>query len=253
MFRLPIFYRQDNGPAGAGVPAATPPTPAPASPPSSPPALDPNIYNPEGQLWKDLYNGTAGGIKSLQSQHVQALATVQGQVDAHLTTIQERDATITGLHAASQEHAAIVATLTEQAQAIPDLIQRAGYAGKLEILMQFPQLVAAQTAQEVPGEEGAEPTTVMVNPYLEMMATTTLAGDALRTQLSQFAAALPEPGPAASASAAPVIPPQPIPSTPSTARETLAALGEQMKQDPTNLALRNEWMEALAGLPAGET
>ena len=245
MFRLPIFYRQDNGPAGAGAPATTPTTP-PASPPSSPPAaLNPEIYNPDGQSWKDLYNGTVGGQKSLQSQHVQALATKQGQVDAQTALVQERDATITSLQTAAQEQVSVMAGLTEQAATIPDLLQRASYADRLEILAQFPRLMTAHTAQEVPGVDGADPTTVNVNPYMELIATTTLTGDALRTQLSQFAGALPEPSQAAPTSSAPVIPPQPEPAPESTRASTLAEIGLRMRKDPTNLKIQAEYNEAL--------
>jgi hypothetical protein len=249
MFELPIFYRQDNGPANAGVPAPIAPTLPSASPPSSPPAFDPQIYNPEGQSWKDLYNGTAGGLQSLKSQHTQALATVQAQVDAALGSMRERDTTIKQLQTAAQEQAANVTTLAEQAKTIPDLLQRAGYADRLEILMQFPPLVAAQVDQEVPGEDGVAPTIIKVNPYLELIATTTLAGEALRKHLSQLSGALPTAAPITSAS--PVIPPQPTPTGPPDVRRTLAELHEQMRLDPTNLTLRTKWMDALAGLPEG--
>lgn len=251
MLKRHFLYRPDDGLGGGGTaaPAVTPATPSPTA---GPPALDPMIYNPEGQPWKDLYNGTAGGIQSLKSQHTQALATVQAQVDAHLAAIQERDATITQFKTAAQEQAANAAALAEQAKTIPDLLQRAGYADRLEILMQFPKLVASTVAQEVPGAEGAAPTTIQVNPYLELIATTTLSGDALRKQLSQLAGAIPEPTITSPSSAAPVIPPQPTPSTPLDPRETLKALGEKMRQDPTNMTIKNAWMDALAGLPSGE-
>lgn len=245
MFKLPIFYRQGNGPPGAGAPAATPTIP-PASPTPSPPALDPLIYNPEGQSYKDLYNGTTGGIQSLKSQHVQALATAQGQTDAHLATIQERDAAITQLKTAAQQQANAVTTLTEQAQTIPDLVQRAGYADKLEIFIQYPQLVAAQTPKEVPGEEGADPVTVNVNPFLELIATTTLTGDPLRKHLEQLSKALPGPTQAAPTSITPVIPPQPTPATPGTRTSTLAELREELRLKPHDPALKAKFMDALA-------
>jgi len=244
MFKPHFLYRPDNGPGtgGAAAPAATPATPSPTS---SPPAQESQTHNAQGQLWKDLYHGTKGSIDSLKSQQVQTLATVQGQVDANLAIIQERDATISGLQTAAQSQVDVMAGLTEQAATIPDLVQRASYADKLEILMQFPQLVGMTTAQEVPGEDGADPITVNINPYLELIATTTLTGDALRTQLSQLSGALPEPSQAAPVSNVPVIPPQPEPSAPSTRSSTLAEIAERMRLEPHNPAIQAEFREAL--------
>jgi hypothetical protein len=208
--------------------------------------LDPQIYNPEGQSWKDLYNGTAGGIQSLKSQHVQALAAVQAKVDTHLAAIQERDATITQLQAAAQEQVNAMTALTEQAATIPDLLQRASYADKLEILATFPRLMTAQTAQEVPGEDGADPTTVMVNPFMQLIATTTLDGEALRAQLAQFSSALPEPSQSTHSSNVPVIPPQPEPAPASTRASVLAEIGERLRSAPTDPTILKEWHDALA-------
>lgn len=248
---LNFLYGPDKGHNGGGE--ADPTTPPPASsPPSSPPGgFDSTVYNAQGQMWKDLYHGTQGGIASLRSQHTQALAEIQAQLDANATLLQEKDAAIAQQQAAQAEQATNIATLTEQAQTIPDLNQRAAYADKLEIFLQFPTLVAAQVSQDVPGEEGAEPTQVVVNPYLQMIATTSLAGDELRTHLSQLTSAIPAPAAQTSApTSAPPMPPQPTPVEGGT-KGALDELREALRLDPANPALKDKYLEVLEML-AGE-
>jgi hypothetical protein len=251
MFKPKFLFRPNDGHGNGGQAAsATSTTPGP-SPGQQ--GFDPQIYNPEGQLWKDLYNGTVGGMQSLKTQHTQALATLQGKVDEHKTTIQERDAALTQLRGQNEELASTIAALKEQIETIPGLAQRAGYADRLEILMQFPELVAAQTVREVQGEEGQEPTEVTIRPYLELIATTTLSGNELREHLANMASTIAPTSQAQVSASPPVVPPQPQPKPKGSVSQSLDDLGKKLRTDPNNTSYRKQFMDLLARLPEGRT
>jgi len=218
----------------------TTPTAPTASPASAP---NPEIFNGEGQKWMDLYYGVIGSTKQLKATHATALAEASQQLTLAQDGVTKRDAEIAQLATASTEKDAMVITLTEQAKQLPDLLQRDAYASRLEQFMLFPQLVSAQAATTIPGEGDAEPTTVMVNPYLQMLKDTTLTGDELSAYLAQLSAtAVPQ-------ATSPTPPTMPAPATPapaSTPSDRMAVLWTQMKAEPNNQVLRDEWMNLLA-------
>ena len=216
---------------------------APAASPASAPQLNPDVFNDKGQKWMDLYHGVTGSAAQLKADHATAVATAQQELTLAQDGVTKRDAEIAQLTAASTEKDAMVITLTEQAKQLPDLLRRDAYASRLEQFMLFPQLVSAQAATTIPGEGDAEPTTVMVNPYLQMLKDTTLTGDELSAYLAQLSAtAVPQ-------ATSPTPPTMPAPATPapaSTPAERMAVLWTQMKAEPNNQVLRDEWMNLLA-------
>jgi len=175
---------------------------------------------------------------------------VQAQIDAHLTTLRERDEQIVALNAAQQDMQASVTTLAEQAKVIPTLTQRAAYADKLEIFLRFPELVSVQIEQEMPGDEGQEPRKVMVNPYLEMLSTTSLTGDALAKHLAQLTLALPKQSQRAPNT--PPAPPTPI-TQDSAPASILAEVQNALKKNPNDPDAVKGYFAALDMLAKGRT
>ena len=122
-----------------------------------------------------------------------------------------------------------------------DGLQSLSNPQRMEMFMLFPKLVTAQIEQEIPGEDSAEPTQVMVNPYLQMIKTTTLSGDDLRTQLAQLSAASTVPQ---ATSAAPTLPAPAQPSQATPAND-LAAVGEILRKNPGDQAAKNQYFDLL--------
>lgn len=220
-------------PEGQTPGLSTTPT-APAASPASAPQLNPDVFNGKGQKWQDLYNGVLGSTKQLEATHATAAAEAAQQLTLAQDGVTNRDDQIAQLTATSAEKDATVITLSEQAKQLPDLLQRSAYADNLEMLMLFPKLVTAQIEQEIPGEDGAEPTKVMVNPYLQMIKATTLAGDDLRTHLAQLSAASAVPQ---ATTAAPTLP-APAQPNPAAPEGDLAALNEILRKNPGDQAAK---------------
>jgi len=177
-------------PTPTGDPVAPPAQPAtpPTQPPASP-TVDSKIFAPDGKTWKDKFFGEQGRRQQVENQS----ATHAGSFEAQLETAQRdgqiKDAEIARLNAS-------IAELTNQTGAIPDLrtqvealTPQAARAARLEILMGYPSLVAAQVEEEFT-PEGGEPQKRMVNPFLNLVNSTGLEGQALVTELGRLSAAI---------------------------------------------------------------
>lgn len=185
----------------------------PVTPPVQPPAgLDPQIYClDDGKTWKTKFYGEQGRRGQIENQASQRTGTFEQQIKD-----MEAAANATGAETARLQ--ARIAELEGQAGAIPglqqqvtDLTTQAEKAAKLEVLLQYPTLLSYQvTEQQTP--EGGEPVDVVVRPFLNLVNSTTLTGEALDTELRRLASALPGEGPAISPVAAGAAPPPPAPA-----------------------------------------
>lgn len=198
----------ESTPAPAPTPSVQPAAPQ-SAPPSSP--LNPDVYAPDGKKWSDKYWGIQGALKQAQQQSAEATGGFEQQVLNLTQAVQQRDATIKALAEERDMLREQVGNIPGLQEQIGQLSQQAQRADRYQLLMEFPELTGLRVEQEVQTEAG-EPRKVVVNPVLQLIETSQMSLDQLRTTLQQFVTTMPSPGePQRSPVTSPAIP---APSSP---------------------------------------
>jgi hypothetical protein len=216
------------------------PVPQAAAPVQAPPASQPSVssqddvYAPDGKLWKDKFWGAQGALKQTQQQKEEATGGYEQQLLALAQTVKERDAAIATLNQQVEQLRDQIGTIPGLQDNINELTQKATMAERYQLLFEFPQVHNLWIEQTVQGEDGAEPTTQRVNPVLQLVETSQMPMDQLRTTLQQFVASLPtaaSPGEDRSPVTSPAIP---TPTTPQTSADSDAWTRITAAQDALN-------------------
>lgn len=203
--------------------AAAAPKPTPTAPPVSPtpPALNPDVYCPEdGKRWKEKFYGAQGALKQIRTEATEKVGAAEQQVLSMTEALQQRDATLATLGGQNTELSEQIAAIPELQGQIEQLTQQAARADLYQVLMGYPQLLSMTAQQTVPAEtEGGEPTTITVNPVLQLVETSNMSVDQLKVTLDQFLQALPQQtgnNQARSPVTSPATPSPPAPGGPAT-------------------------------------
>jgi len=239
---LPTIDAPSTGTAPVSQPATSPSSAVPQPvPPVSQKAtgLNPDVYASDGKRWSDKFYGAQGALKQVQEQAAQATGGLEQQILQLTQAVQERDATIASIM--KQRDGAM-----EQASTIPDLQKQietlsseAARAEKYRLFWEFPSVASMRVERTVEPEDGGEAQTVVTNPVLELIETSTMPLDQLRATLQQFVTALPQ----KAASTAEQRPSASTPSTPTPAMPTspsvddawarVVAAQEKYQSDPS--------------------
>lgn len=230
-------------PVADSAPSAQPIAP-PVAPPSSP-QTNPEVYAPDGKKWADKYWGIQGALKQTQQQSAQDTGSLEQQVLQLTQSVQQRDAMIKALteeREALREQAGSIPGLQEE---IGQLSQQAQRADRYQMLLEFPELHSLRVEQLQ--EDGADPQTVLVNPVLQLIETSQMPLDQLRTTLQQFVSTLPS---TVEAPRSPVTSPAiPKPSTPKVNErdelwEKVQAIHQRINTGDSSAEAQAEYAEA---------
>ena len=206
---------------------------APVAPPSSQQPTAPAIDPSDGKEWRTKYHGQKGAYEQLKNQVAAKEGALSEQIKQLQQSLQVSEAEVKRLTLLSSE-------LTGKVDAIPqlqtdnqNLKQEAAAAERMKVLLDYPGVLGMQVEEVVPAtEEGQEPTTIQVNPILNLVANSNLSVDALRAEIervAKFQGAAPQAPPEEPSTGPPVAP---APAAPS--EET----AEYWRQKAIELSLR---------------
>ena len=196
--------------------------------------LDGNVFDSiDGKPWRKKFYGQKGRADQLEQEAAKAEGALTEQVNQLQQSLQIAQAEVQRLTLLSSE-------LTGKVDAIPqlqtdnqNLKQEAAAAERMKVLLDYPGVLGIQVEEVVPAtEEGKEPTTIQVNPILNLVANSNLSVDALRAEIervAKFQGAAPQAPPEEPSKGPPVAP---APSAPS--EET----AEYWRQKAIELSLR---------------
>jgi hypothetical protein len=156
--------------------------------------LNPDIYCPDdGKKWKDKFYGAQGALKQTRTEAAEKVGAAEQQVLSVTETLQQRDATLATLTGQNTELSEQIAAIPQLQGQIEQLTQQAARADLYQVLMGYPQLLEMTAQQTVPADkDGEEPTTITVNPVLQLIETSNMSVDQLKVTLDQFLQALPQ-------------------------------------------------------------
>jgi uncharacterized phage infection (PIP) family protein YhgE len=244
--------KQTNEPTDDLVPIVPPvavppaPSPAPAPAPLKGQTFDPgDVYAEDGKRWKDKFNGLRGSMKQLETGYQEQVGGLEQQIRGLQDQLSQAQATAGTLNAQIEQLRGSEAQVAALQQTVAELQGQANRAERFRILMNQPRLLNVRVEEQVPGENGAEPTTRIVNPFLDLVEKSDLEGEALQTLLNQMASAIPVPQQAPAPLAPPTIPPAPAPSG-----DDLSSLEKREKELRLQLCgggatkeVQDEWQE----------
>jgi len=147
------------------------------------------VYAEQAELYR-------GRLEQRLRTAEQAVRTSHGRVES-----------LTGERTTLQERLAGVPELQEQAGRVETL---EGQVARMQLLMQYPQIVNAVQVQTVEGEDGQTSET-RSNPTLELLMSSSLAGDEFASHVDAFVQALPTGNSPAPTDAGATTPPTPAP------------------------------------------
>lgn len=176
------------------------------------PGLDPKIYADDGKTWKEKFYGEQGRRGQVEAESAKALGGLQQQIKALQEAKKADGATIARLEATVAELEGQTGAIPELQEQVTSLSSKAEMADKLNVLMKYPKLLGYQVTEErtIEGEE--EPVEEIVRPFLNLIQSTTLTGEALEKELVRLAKALPgdiKPSPSPETAGAAPSPPEP--------------------------------------------
>ncbi len=219
----------------------TPPATTPPQPPASPkPGLDPAVYAPDGKTWKDKYFGEQGRRQQVENQSATQAGSLEAQLEAAQRDVKVKEAEIARLSATIADQEQKIAAIPELQGQIDALTPQASRASRLELLTQFPSLLAVQVEEQYTPEGAEEPQTRQVNPFMSLINNTTLEGDALAQELRRMSTAI---GTSPDAAPPPVVAgavPPPAAPAPTSGAEALRAKAMEWHRLVTNGVTRTE-------------
>lgn len=177
-----------EGPTADTISAPVAPTPPP-SPPS--PSFDARVYDTDGKTWQSKFHGAQGRLMQVQAQKDTEVGTLQQQVETFQGKVIQKEAEISTLKAQTEQLTSKVQTIPQLQGELDNAKKKANWADKLDVLMGHPRLLSMQVEEQQAVEGQDEPVTVTVNPFMRLIESTTLSGDALERELVRLSAALP--------------------------------------------------------------
>lgn len=221
-------------PGADSTPVALTPPPSQSSP-----GLDARIYDADGKTWQSKFHGAQGRLMQVEAQKDKKIGALQQQVDAFQEEINQKDIKIGALETQITQLTGEIQTIPQLQGELDNVKKKANRADKLDILMRHPCLLSMQVEEQQTIEGQDEPVTVKVNPFVRLIESTTLSGDALEQELVRLSAVLPS---AASATAPVVEGAAPAPVTPSDTNDLTALQAKAI-----------EWHEkTIAGKPGAK-
>jgi len=220
-------------------------TPAPASPKPSPAEQqDPRIYDDEGKRWSDKFWGAVGQSKQLASKQ----ADMQATIDDLQSKLKHSDTAVIELKTQMGELGTQIATIPDLRQTIVEQTQTISALEKYQVLTEYPDLLKMKVDQETTDKDG-ETVTTQTNPFLQLVGSSSLGGDALRAELERLSRAFsgwgatPKKDPTVMT---PAVPAQgePAVADAESAYARVLAVQEQMNTGDTSPAVTKEYVEA---------
>jgi len=157
---------------------------------SQPVMLDPSIYNPEGKMWKEMYNGSQGVSLQLRKSKEQ----LTGEIKTLRDESEHRENSITDLQRKLGEAGAQLTSVVDLRDQTVALQKQVAELERFKVLTEYPALLSFRTSTEVEAEDGTTET-VEENPFLGLVGSTILSGDELRAELTRLEKAFANFGP----------------------------------------------------------
>ena len=203
-------------PPATSVDAIAPIQQPQAVPPSSQQPTSLAIDPSDGKEWRTKFHGQKGAYEQLKNQVAAKEGALSEQVKQLQQSLQVSEAEVKRLTLLNSE-------LTGKADAIPqlqtdnkNLKQEAAIAERMKVLLDYPGVLGMQVEEVVPAtEEGQEPTTIQVNPILNLVANSNLDPKSLRAEIervAKFQGAAPQAPPEEPSTGPPVAPAPAAPS-----------------------------------------
>jgi predicted nuclease with TOPRIM domain len=208
------------------------------------------VFADDGKLWREKFHGVHGRVQQLErekSELAGEMEDLETKNDSLRAEIDTREDAITQLNTRIDELSAVESRVDELKQERDTLAERADLADKLDVLMDYPELLTRKVTEEVETEDG-EVVEESHNPYLDLVKSSNLEGDALRSQIDRLARTLgeepaskSEPEADKDMSGASPEPGQPMEETPEMHR----AKAEELRKQAYNADNRTELMEQM--------
>lgn len=142
------------------------------------------VYAEDGKLWREKFTGQQGRADELAKK----IEGMQESFESNLTKlkseVESRESRINELRQELDTTGQRVEELRALEDQVPELEQQARQAAKLRAVLEYPELVNRQVKDmiEMDGEEHE----VVANPILDLVESTNLEGDELRTHLRRL-------------------------------------------------------------------
>jgi uncharacterized coiled-coil protein SlyX len=185
--------------------------PKPPQPPKSqsPTAnIDPSmVWDDEGKMWRDKFNGQKGAVQDLSTKLAEARREIDSLKQKMTDSLSSRDQDETQLREeleSLRENAGVIPDLHEK---IKELTAKVKAGERYKALARRPELLSMVVEEEEETEDG-ETVTKRTNPILDLVASSNLEGEDLDALLDKLSVAVPTTS-AAEDSAKPPAPPAP--------------------------------------------